>query len=100
MQGTTANAVIVDTPVRRKVSNTPHPLGNRAFRRALASKNRKRGSMVDKINDALYDEDSQSIKQLHPTKGFRRMSMRRIEAISSVPVYATSWSMLAHNLFG
>lgn len=67
---------------------------NRAGRRTAASiKRRADRKRIDDLRERVLDD--LTTFTLHPTKGFRRIAGRRLEAQAKMPFFAIRWSQIA-----
>lgn len=70
------------------------PDENRAAHRARLSQQRRAAKpRIDDLRESV--DDDLNTTTLHPTKGFRRISGRRIEAQAKLPFFTARWAQIA-----
>lgn len=55
---------------------------------------RARKPMVRRVSGPERVDDDLNVTTLHPTKGFRRISGKRVEAQAKMPAFAAKWAQI------
>lgn len=64
-----------------------------AWRTAMAQQRIKDRKRIDDLRESVADDMTTRI--LHPTKGFRRIAGRRVEAQAKLPFFVVRWAQIA-----
>jgi hypothetical protein len=64
-----------------------------AWRTARSQERRAAKTRIDDLRERV--EDDLTTYTIHPTKGFRRISGRRIEAQAKIPFFTARWAQIA-----